>query len=376
MSLIPSDNVFAILASLFGLCILGILSEKTRVGQRVSGAVIIIFLAALASNIHLIPASAPLYGVIWKYAVPLAVALYLIHANLYDIFLKGGRVLIGFGFGAVGAILASLLGPSILNLGADGPAYAAIFGATFTGGALNFAAVAESIGFQDPTKLAAAVAIDNVLGVAYFVVLGSAATSVVFSKFLPDRHKNDINSDNIEKRVQELNLLDLTISLGIAASACAIGQYIAILLGFENYWILTTTFLMIVFATIFGRRLENIRSPKLIATLLMYLFFALLGAGAGADISAMLNSAPELFLFVLLILGVHVLFIVVGAKICRLSFSETIVASSACIGGPPIAVAFAILFGWKKLVTPGVVTGVLGYAVGNFIGIGIFSILS
>src|SRR3546814_19828647 len=67
----------------------------------------------------------------------------------------------------------------------------------------------------------------------------------------------------------------------------------------------------------------------------MYLFFALLGAGA--DIGAMLGAAPVLFLYVAIIFAVHVVFILVGASICRLNYAAHVIASTACIGGPPIS---------------------------------------
>src|SRR3546814_20602277 len=105
----------------------------------------------------------------------------------------------------------------------------------------------------------------------------------------------------------------------------------------------------------------------------MYLFFALLGAGA--DIGAMLGAAPVLFLYVAIIFAVHVVFILVGARICRLNYAEIVIASPACIRGPPIPIAYAVLFGWQLLPVPAVATGMLGYALRNFVAIGLFSVL-
>src|SRR3546814_18472210 len=95
----------------------------------------------------------------------------------------------------------------------------------------------------------------------------------------------------------------------------------------------------------------------------MYLFFALLGAGA--DIGAMLGAAPVLFLYVAIIFAVHVVFILVGARICRLNYAEIVIASTACIGGPPISIAYAVLFGWRRLAVPAVATGGLGSEIGR-----------
>jgi glucose-6-phosphate isomerase len=105
--------------------------------------------------------------------------------------------------------------------------------------------------------------------------------------------------------------------------------------------------------------------------------FGLVPSGlAGADIGALLGAAPALFAYVLIIFAVHMVFILAGARLCRLNHAEIVIASTACIGGPPIAIAFAVLFGWRRLAVPAVATGVLGYVLGNFVGIGLFEVLA
>lgn len=47
------------------------------------------------------------------------------------------------------------------------------------------------------------------------------------------------------------------------------------------------------------------------------------------------------------------------------------VAIQATVGGPFAALAPAISKRWSVLVTPSVLLGVLGYATGNYIGVGI-----
>ena len=44
------------------------------------------------------------------------------------------------------------------------------------------------------------------------------------------------------------------------------------------------------------------------------------------------------------------------------------IASAAAKSGPPSVVALANVHGWKHLLLPGVAMGLLGYAVGNYLG--------
>jgi len=374
VSLVPAGNAFALLAVFFAIAVIGATLEKTKLGRRVSGVMFVIAIAIALSHFDVIPASAPVYDAIWTYLVPLAIALFLLRADLFSIVVEGGRTLVAFLFGAVGVVVGAWLGARLLDLGPFGAEYAAVFGATYVGGSINFAAVAEAIAFRDPTALAVGVAIDNVIGLAYLVMAGAAVSWAVFTRRFPWR------ADGLVDPVPETGaatrtptVIDLAVALGLASLACAAGNAIAAALGQASYSILYITLLMLVIATAGRRWLKSIAGPELAATLFMYLFFALLGAGA--DIGAMLGAAPVLFLYVAIIFAVHVVFILVGARICRLNYAEIVIASTACIGGPPISIAYAVLFGWRRLAVPAVATGVLGYALGNFVGIGLFEVL-
>jgi len=373
-SLIPPDNVFAILAVFFAMTVIGAVLEKTRIGQRVSGVLFVVAIALTLANLHVIPASAPTYGVIWSYLVPLAIALFLVKADLVSIVVEGGRTLIAFLFGAVGVIAGAWLGAVLLDLGPHEAEYAAVFSATYVGGSLNYAAVAEAIGFRDPTSLAAGVAIDNVVGIAYLLMVGGMGSWMFFKRHFGWRaDRLTVAVEGAGEVSRPPTIIDLGLSLGLATLACAIGNAVAGALGQASYGILFITIIMVAIATIGRRWLKSIAGPEIVATLFMYLFFALLGAGA--DLGAMLGAAPALFAYVLIIFAVHIVFVLVAARLFRLNYGEMVIASTACIGGPPVSVAFAVMFGWRRLAVPAVATGVLGYALGNFVGIGLFKLL-
>lgn len=373
-SLIPAGNSFAILALFFLLAALGARLEKTRIGQRVSGVMFVIAFTVALANLGVIPASAPAYDAIWTYMVPLAVALFLVKADLVSIVVEGGRTLVAFLFGAAGVMAGTWLGAALLDLGPHEAEYAAVFSATYVGGSLNFAAVAEAIGFRDATSLAAGVAIDNVVGLAYLLMVGALAGWSAFQQRFAWRAglltQTAAGDDGVQRAP---TVVDLALVLGLAALACAAGSALASMLGQANYGILFITVLMVAMATLGRRWLAPIVGAELVATLFMYLFFALLGAGA--NLGAMLGAAPALFAYVLVIFAVHIVFTLAGARLCRLNHGEIVIASTACIGGPSIAVAFAVLFGWRRLAVPAIATGVLGYVLGNFVGIGMFNLL-
>lgn len=377
-TLISANNHIGVLAVLLGVTALGFASERTPIGRRLSGALVVLIGAAVLGNLKVIPTTAPVYGVIWSVLVPLAIALYLIKADVIRIAAEGGRVLLAFAFGAIGAVGGALGGAWLLDLGPNEAEAAGVFSATYTGGSLNFAAVADAIGFRDASELAAMVAIDNVLGIGYFLLLSFVGAWTLFQTRFAWRSETlgdgPDQAGQPDRSFHEINPVDIATSLFVAAATCALGFAVADVLGASNYRILFATVTIIVVATLARRWLARLHSSELIAAVFMYLFFAILGAGA--DVGAMLGVKPALFIFVLMIFGAHVAATLFAARLFKLNYAECVIASAACIGGPPIAIAFAVLFGWRSLAAPAVATGVLGYVVGNFIGIGVFELLA
>jgi uncharacterized membrane protein len=75
---------------------------------------------------------------------------------------------------------------------------------------------------------------------------------------------------------------------------------------------------------------------------------------------------------VLILLTVHCLITFGLGSLLGLSLPELIIASNAAILGATTAPALAATKGWRNLVTPGILVGVLGYALGTFLGTLIF----
>lgn len=373
--MIGTDNIFGLLAALLGICALAAGLERTSWGKRISGAGIILLAALAGAQFGVIPRSAPLYGAIWSYLVPLAIALFLLKADLIKVFTEGGRVLIVFLAGMAGTIAGAALAALIVDLGANEARIAGVFAATYTGGSLNFVAVAEAVGLEDSSQLSAALAIDNIFGVGFILMLNLAAGWSLFQRWYGWRadRLGDVTLSDEGASGGGVSLFGLLTALAISAAAVAISRAISTALGIASYEMLVLTVLVTVIATLGRKVLAGLRGEDLIAMMFMYLFFAIIGAGA--DLGEMLRAAPGMFVMVGCIFFVHILAVLAVGRLLKLNYAEMVTASLACIAGPPIAAAIAILFKWRNLVAPGILTGILGYVLGNFAGVGLFSLL-
>lgn len=373
--MISPDDIFGLLAVFLVLAAAAAALEVTPVGRRVSGVGLVLIASIAAAHFGIIPRSAPLYGAIWTYLVPIAIALFLLKADLIRIFREGGRVLLAFTLGAIGVTAGALLGANLLDLGPGEAEIAAVFSATYVGGSLNFVAVAEAIGFTDSSRLAAALAIDNVLGVSFIMAMNLVAGWPVLQRLFPWRSHSIYGEPETAgiSESREFDLRSILAALAIATAIVALSMSLSAKLGMSNYALLFITIGTALIATAGRKYLSRLQGEDVVAMIFMYMFFAIIGAGA--DLNGLLSAAPEYFILVLIIFAGNLLVTFIAGWFLKLNHAELIVACLACIAGPPVAAAIAILMKWRSLVAPGILTGVLGYIVGNFVGITVFRLL-
>lgn len=386
MSLIAADNDFAMWAVMLLLVALVFRLEKTTIGQKISGTIMIITFGAILANFGVISASNNVFSSVNTIGVPIAIVLLLFNANLKKIFKESGPTLIAFIFGAIGTTLGTILGVLMLPLGEFEAELAAIFSATFIGGSVNFVGVANAIEFTEGSIMTASIAADNVVGVSFMALL-LAIPSIRFiaKKFGHDPSINLHNDDSDQASEEEkpFSIERAVASLGIAFLIVTISHYLSLILvdlvpwlqkiGAGSIRLLLLSLLTVAMATYAHERIKKLTEAFPIGIAIMYLF---LGAiGASVDIVTMIESGLLFALFAFIILSVHLVTILLLSKIFKIGLPEALVGSNACILGPPTAAAMAGSMGWKSLVTPAVLCGTFGYATANFIGVTLFGVL-
>ena len=376
-ALISPDQHFALWAVLLAVAAFGFWIDASRVGRQLSGAAMALALSMLLSNINLIPASAMAYDIVWSYLVPLAIPLLLFKADIRRIIPETRGLLAAFVVGAIGTVLGALIGIALLPLGEEAHSLAGAFAASYIGGSMNFAAVAQ-IQSMDSALIGASVAADNVVGVVYMALLAAMPALGLLKKWLPSPiiEQAELQRDSVIEHTQEttgLNLLHISVAFALALSICAISTWLSALLEITAYRILVITALAVLVANVWPRQMAKLEGDYELGLLLMYVFFAVVGAGA--DVMAMLNSSLEIVLFVGIIVVSHMLTIFTLSRLFKLDLAEVIIASSACALGPAAAAALAAGKRWQALVVPAVMLGVFGYVVANFIGVGLANYL-
>lgn len=376
MSLFAADNMFAMGAVLFAGTAFAFWAERQRWGRQVSGPVWAIVFGILLSNLRVIPTSAPAFTMVSDVLVPAAIPLLLFKASIRRILGAGGPMLAAFLIGVAGATAGAVAGYWLLPLGEDAEKLAGVFTATYTGGSMNFVAVAKSVGFEEPSRYSAAMAADNLVGTPYLLVLALIPSIPLARRWFPSRIIEESTRDFVEvdqEGGRGLDLLHLCLALALSLAICFAGYRLAAWLGVERYGILFITALAVIVANLAPAQMARLKGDFQLGTLFMYLFFVTIGASA--NLSALVGDALVLVALAVIIIFVHMVVLGLATRWLKIDLAESLVASNACIMGPATAAAIAAGQGWRHQVTPGLLVGILGYVIANFLGVAITEML-
>lgn len=379
IALISADNHLAVMAALFTLAALALAAEKTRVGAQLTGAVVAILGAVVASNLDLIPHAAPAYDFVFDYIVPALIPLYLFKADLRRLFFETTRMTMAFLLASVGTVSGAVVAVLLLDLSALGmnagidaslrePAIAGLFTSTYIGGSVNYAALGEITGLsRDASFFSAATATDNLFSALYLAGLALLpAWRWLGRRFTPRDHSAASGGGKLGRATTST----LAASLALALSVVALADALTAWLDAQSWRYALITLLALVPATLCPKQMARLHGAFELGILLSFVFFAAIAAGA--DVVAMIRIAPLLILLVVILLTAHALVTFGFGAWLGFSLPELITASNAAVLGATTAPALAAAKGWRDLITPGVLVGVFGYAIGTFAGTAVY----
>ena len=380
MTLISPENNFALMAALFVIAGGSFLAERTRIGSHLTGAVIAILAAIAAANLKIIPHSAPAFDFVFGYFVPVLIPLFLFKANLRHMLFETTRMTGAFLIASAGTVIGVLVAVSILDLGSLAPAadidpalreagIAGLFASTYIGGSVNYAALGEITGLSsDASFFSAATATDNLFSAVFLSVLALLPGLNWLAKhYSKHEHGEELAAADTSDRISATSL---TLALAVAITFVAVGDAITAAIGLPSLRYRIITGLALIAATVFPQWMERLHGGFELGVGLAFVFFAAIAAGA--DLVAMVKIAPLLIVLVVILLSVHLVVLLAVGRAFKLTLPELVTASNAAILGATTAPALAAARGWHDLVTPGVLVGVFGYALGTFTGTAIF----
>lgn len=379
LSAVKNDPTFQIAA--LGLLVFAAEWLARRPGLRhVGSAMIVIVLTAVVANLGLLPTyteGSPIYDAVFSHVAPLAIFWLLLGVDLTRVFRAGGSMVALFLVGAVGTFLGVMAGMSIVNgeevFGEHHAALGGMFVGTYTGGSVNFNAVALQYGINEEAVIyAGATAVDNIMTAIWMAVtLGlprwlrrrKGGSEVPVGEGAVDMSA-ELDPDADAERAHPR---DIGAVLALGAGAMVLSHAAESASGGRLPSILVLTTLALLLAPFASIR--ALPGPRLLGMFAVLVFLAVIGALCDLDALAGLGSlGPRLLLFVAVVMAVHGTVLVLGGRLLRADPDAVAVASQANVGGGTTALAVARSLGRGDLALPAILVGSLGTAVGTYAG--------
>lgn len=318
-----------------------------------------------------------LQSTVMSVAVPLAIPLMLFNCD-FKLWTKSlPKTAWALTTGIVAVIIASISGYFIFRNNI--PEIAKVTGmmaGIYTGGTMNFNALGAALNV-DRSVMAIVLAFQMVITTPYiFFLLGGGYK--IFRKLLPYKditHKGRMDEDEVETNdvenyrgmFEKKNFIGMMKGLGLSICFLAVGAGLALLItGTLNELVVILTITTLSIIASFFKSVREL--PK---TFELGMFFILIFSVIVAsmfDINSVNGGSLYIGGFVFWIIGISVAIHLILCRIAKVSGDLFCVCQVGLLCSPPFVPPIAGAMKNKKVLISGIVVGLVGYAIGTYLG--------
>lgn len=318
--------------------------------------------------------------------IPLSLPLLLFSINLKQWSRLAGRTILSMVLGIVAITTAIVVGFYLFRQGiTDCWKVAGMLTGVYLGATFNMASIKIALGASDE-MFGICNAYDIIVCMFYFMFIISVAQRI-FNLVLPP-FKKAANEKQMKADVEDIYdgwdsykgifsrryLLPLLVAVAVAVGIASIAGGISFL--FPKVYMMAIVILVITTLSILASLNPRLNSiPKTFqAGMYLILIFCVV-VGSMADVTMFAKTSIYVLYYVIFViftsLGLHFLL----AWIFRIDTDTLIISSSAMIFSPPFVPAIANALNNKEIILSGLTVGIVGYSVGNYIGIALAYLL-
>ncbi len=340
------------------------------------GAIVITYAVGLViGNIGVLPDGiGSLQNQLASFTVPVALPLIFFSLNLTQWRTLARRTVISL----ISALVAVSIGTAITFFifrfitGPETWKIAGMLVGVYTGGTPNLAAIGTALNVSSLTYVA--VHGSDVVVSSFILLLLITAFPKLFRKILPAFESNDAHDGNYHTITpyftgySRREIIDIFKALGLALIIFAAGGSFTLFL--PDTAALPAAILTITTLGVGCSFFPAVRRMKNSFQLGYYLILIFsLTVSSMANVQSLVLSAPMILLYVAVLLGlvsgIHLLF----SAVFRIDVDTHIITSTAFIFSPPFVPVVAAALRNKQVIVSGILTGVTGWVIGNYLGV-------
>lgn len=335
-----------------------------------------ILLGMLVSNIGITPFEHPVYDFASGNLINLSIVVLLFSTDLKGIRDMGVQPLLAMALACVSVVLISIVfGVFFAPRISEGWKLAGMFVGTYTGGSSNLNAIGASLEVSSE-MMAAANAADYVAYTPFILLMMYCGSNLRrmdwFTKLWPYRLEDSeltLEGGSNYLKAKEWGISDIAWLVALGFSIVAVSSMIASKIAPPG-WGGTYRLLIMTTVSIAAAQVKQVKELKGTLDLGMYLsFFYLSYIGLTVNLKEFVNSALMVgafcFVIIFLSLAVHT----VLSRMFKIKYQYVLLSMQAAVGSSVSATVLAAASGWESLVGVAVVLGLIGNAVGNYLGV-------
>ena len=355
---------------------------RYKIVKKIGAVLICYALGLIVGNIAVLPQGSETYqSMLTTVSIPLALPLILFSMDVKKWLKNAGSALGSLFIGLFSVLVVIFIGFWIFKGDIDNIwQVSGMLVGIYTGGTPNMAAIKTALNVSQELYILTHT-YELVLGAGYlaFVLSIGQRTLLLVLPAYKSSNKTSLDAndkidvDEIESydgMLSKETFLPLLGALGLSVLILGVSYGLSFLFSAEFQ-----SAAIIIFITTFGITASFIKRIKQIKkTFQLGMYFILIfcvAVSSIADVSQLTNMSMSLFYYVALAMfGSHALHIFI-ARIFKIDADTVLISGSALICSPPFVPVVAGALKNREVILTGLVVGIAGYAIGNYLGIGV-----
>lgn len=376
-----SNIMLAIFVVLFPILFLFI-KERVRAMSKWSTLIVCYIVGLALGNVGILPsAAAGLLDTLSSVAVAISIPLLLFSVDIAQWRRLSGKAILAFVLAALSVSVVGGIAYAFFRTShTESYKVAGLLAGLYTGGTPNLAAIKTALNVNMNVYLAVHTS-DIVLSAIYLLAVMTIAKPLL-RHFLPVKNwdsdgasPTNLNFDTgFSDYFKQGQWKKILAGFGLAAAIVGIALGLSSLVPADFQTMVTI--LLITSLALGASFVPSIRAlPMTFATGEYFLYVFAVAVGAMGNIAQIFSSAGTYFVYVALVLfGSFVLHVALCA-LFKIDVDTMLIVSVSAICSPPFVGVAAVSIKARKLILPGITTGIIGYALGNYLGIALAELL-
>lgn len=266
----------------------------------------------------------------------------------------------------------------------NAPQFAGLAMGVYTGGTPNLTSIAKAINVSSENYLIFNT-YDMVISIVYMLVMLSSGKYLIKKLFRMKDFEGDknvtVDGDECQETTSYKGMFKPKtfgkLMLAFLLSAVILGVSFGVSMLFKPDSRTAITILLITTLSILCSFIKPIRNIKMTTNLGMYIIYIFcFTVATSADIRKLIHIDVTIIIYVTAAIYGTLLLHALLSKIFKIDFDTMIVTSVSAICSPPFVPAVANSLKNNAALISGITTGIIGYAVGNYLGVAIYWLYS